>query len=210
MASAVRRVAPYGAEALLVELADAVKPYAVAAALEAAGIGEERLCGWGSVLVTGVDPTRSSALEAALERALPPTGAAMAAEPPPTHQLEVRLAFRADGEDLEEVAALTSMSIDEVIEAFTTPTYRVVCLGFVRGFTYLAGLNPRLAALGRRPTPRRSVPAGSVAIGGGQAGIYPTSSPGGWYLLGSTEAVLFDPGHRPPCRFAPGDRVRFR
>lgn len=206
MGSTVRRAAPYGSEALLLELTGAVEPHVVAAELEAAGIGDERLCGWESVLVTGIDPDRADAVVGVVEQTT--TGAATGL-PPPARRPEVRLRMVADGEDLEEVAAIVSMSVGKVIEAFTAPTYRVVCLGFVRGFTYLDGLDPRLAALGRRATPRTSVPAGAVAIGGGQAGIYPTTSPGGWYLLGSTDAVLFDPERRTPCAFHPGDLVRF-
>jgi len=214
VASPLRRVAPYGSDAVLVELADGVEPYSVASILAEAGVGDERICGWRSVLVTGIDPDHAdtivaNTLLAAVDLTSPATGAPAAAHPPPTHQLGVAVPFVDDGADLEEIAALTSMTVDEVVEVFTTPTYRVVCLGFVRGFTYLEGLDPRLATLRRRPTPRRSVPAGSIAIGGGQAGIYPTASPGGWHLLGTTDELLFDPTHRPPCRFAPGDLVRF-
>ncbi|MGH8152767.1 MAG: carboxyltransferase domain-containing protein, partial [Rhodanobacteraceae bacterium] len=62
----------------------------------------------------------------------------------------------------------------------------------------------------RRANPRTRVPAGSVAIGGAQTGIYPGELPGGWNLIGQTPLVLFDPQREPPCLLAPGDRVRFR
>lgn len=209
MDAPITRLAAYGRDAVLIELAGGVEPHVVADALGDAAVGVERLCGWESVLVTGVDPTRPGALTDALDRAFPATAAPEVAPRPSSHQSVVNLPFRSDGEDLDEVAALTSMTVDALIDAFTTPTYRVVCVGFVRGFTYLSGLDPRLAAVGRRATPRAAVPAGSVAVGGGQTGIYPTTSPGGWRLLGTTDEWLFDPRQRPPCRFSPGDLVRF-
>jgi KipI family sensor histidine kinase inhibitor len=81
-------------------------------------------------------------------------------------------------------------------------------IGFAPGFPYLLGLDPALA-LPRLATPRTRVPAGSVAVGGAQAGIYPRESPGGWRLLGRTPAVLFDAGRAQPALLQPGDRVRF-
>ena len=81
-------------------------------------------------------------------------------------------------------------------------------IGFAPGFPYLSGLDPALA-LPRLATPRTRVPAGSVAIGGAQTGIYPRESPGGWRLLGRTPLRLFDPQRDPPSLLAPGDRVRF-
>lgn len=209
MAAPITRLAPYGRDAVLIELAEDVEPHVVADALGDAGVGMERLCGWKTVLVTGVDPSRPGALTDVLDRAFPASGTPKVAPRPPSHQSVTSLPFRSDGDDLDEVAALTSLSVDGLLDAFTAPTYRVVCVGFVRGFTYLAGLDPRLAAVGRLATPRAAVPAGSVAIGGGQTGIYPTSSPGGWHLLGTTDEWLFDPASRPPCRFSPGDLLRF-
>jgi KipI family sensor histidine kinase inhibitor len=84
----------------------------------------------------------------------------------------------------------------------------VALLGFAPGFPYLLGLDPSLA-MPRRTTPRLRVPAGSVAIGGAQAGIYPAELPGGWHLIGRTPLRLFDPAREPPCLLGVGDRVRF-
>ena len=81
-------------------------------------------------------------------------------------------------------------------------------IGFAPGFPYLLGLDPALA-LPRLATPRTRVPAGAVAIGGAQAGIYPRESPGGWRLLGRTPRVLFDASRPQPALLQPGDRVRF-
>jgi KipI family sensor histidine kinase inhibitor len=81
-------------------------------------------------------------------------------------------------------------------------------LGFAPGFPYLLGLDPALA-MPRRASPRTRVPAGSVAIGGVQTGIYPAALPGGWQLIGRTPCVLFDAQRDPPSLVMPGDRVRF-
>ena len=81
-------------------------------------------------------------------------------------------------------------------------------LGFAPGFPYLLGLDPQLA-VPRRSNPRQRVPAGSVAIGGNQTGIYPDELPGGWQLIGRTPLRLFDIASSNPSRLAPGDHVRF-
>jgi KipI family sensor histidine kinase inhibitor len=114
-----------------------------------------------------------------------------------------------DGADLVDVAALTGLRVDEVIRRHTAPLYVVAFLGFSRGFPYLAGLDPTIV-VPRLATPRTSVPAGSVAMGAGYTGIYPASSPGGWRLLGRTDAQFFDEHADPPTRLVPGDRVQFR
>jgi biotin-dependent carboxylase-like uncharacterized protein len=92
----------------------------------------------------------------------------------------------------------------------TAGEYTVGWLGFSPGFGYLTGLDPVLASVPRLAEPRLRVPAGSVAIAGGLAAVYPTNSPGGWRLLGRTSAALWDPAGNPPALLAPGMRVRFR
>ncbi len=98
-------------------------------------------------------------------------------------------------------------------QSATTPSlaaeYRVSCIGFVPGFPFLTGL-PKVLATPRRTTPRKEIPSGSVGIGGGQTGIYPLRSPGGWNLIGRTPLRLFDPQQDPPTLLRAGDRVRFR
>jgi KipI family sensor histidine kinase inhibitor len=113
------------------------------------------------------------------------------------------------GPDLAEVAALTGLSAEEVVRRHCAAEYRVAMLGFAPGFAYLLGLDPALA-VARRADPRLRVPAGSVAIGGSQTGIYPGELPGGWQLIGRTPLTLFDPQADTPSLLAPGDRVRFR
>lgn len=114
-----------------------------------------------------------------------------------------------DGADLGALAAAHELTPDEVIARHTAPEYRVAMIGFAPGFPYLSGLDPLLATP-RHGTPRTRVPAGAVAIGGAQTGIYPSELPGGWQLLGRTSLALFDaanPDH--PCLMQAGDRVRF-
>lgn len=113
-----------------------------------------------------------------------------------------------DGPDLARVAAHAGLSPGDVVAHHAAGEYTVAMLGFAPGFPYLLGLDPRLATP-RLATPRTRVPAGSVAIGGGQTGLYPHPGPGGWNLIGRTDAVLFDPAREPPALLAPGDRVRF-
>lgn len=114
-----------------------------------------------------------------------------------------------DGPDLAEVAEKTGLTARQVIDRHAERSYLVYCVGFAPGFTYCGELDQRLA-LPRRASPRVKVPAGSVAIAGRQTGIYAVDSPGGWHLIGRTDAVLFDPRANPPARFKPGDRIRFR
>lgn len=111
--------------------------------------------------------------------------------------------------DRARVEEATNLSIAEIIDRLTKTVFTVACLGFMPGFPYLRCLRPELG-VARLSTPRTKVPAGSVAIAGGQAGIYPFESPGGWNVLGRTPLCLFDPQRELPALLAPGDRVRFR
>jgi KipI family sensor histidine kinase inhibitor len=114
----------------------------------------------------------------------------------------------ASGPDLDDVAAHAGLMREAVIEMHSGAEYRVAMLGFAPGFPYLLGL-PDALRMPRRATPRTRVPAGSVAIGGAQTGVYPRETPGGWHLIGRTELNLFDPVRDPPALLAPGMRVRF-
>jgi len=116
---------------------------------------------------------------------------------------------RYDGADLDAVATHANFPTSEVIARHAAAQYRVAMLGFAPGFPYLLGLDPALH-MPRRAQPRLRVPAGSVAIGGAQTGIYPRELPGGWQLIGRTPLRLFDVQADPPALLAPGDRVRFR
>jgi len=113
------------------------------------------------------------------------------------------------GPDLGDVAAQAGIDEQAVIERHANGDYRVAMLGFMPGFPYLLGLDESLHTP-RRASPRTRVPAGSVAIGGAQTGIYPRELPGGWQLIGRTPLVLFDPTRGQPALLQPGQRVRFR
>lgn len=123
--------------------------------------------------------------------------------------VDIEVAYGGDeGPDLREVAKHTGLTPAEVVRRHTAPEYIVYFLGFQPGFAYMGGLDKSLATP-RRAEPRMAVPAGSVGIGGEQTGIYPAASPGGWQLLGRTDAALFMPQRNPPALLSPGDRIRF-
>ncbi|OZE92256.1 allophanate hydrolase subunit 1 [Rhodococcus sp. 15-2388-1-1a] len=113
-----------------------------------------------------------------------------------------------DGEDLDEVARLTGLSTTEVVAAHTGRVWTVAFGGFAPGFGYLVGTDTRLH-VPRRTSPRTSVPAGSVGLAGEFSGIYPRSSPGGWQLIGRTDAPLWNLDRDPPALLRPGTAVRF-
>jgi inhibitor of KinA len=111
--------------------------------------------------------------------------------------------------DLDEVAGHSGLSPDEVVRRHSEAVYRVSCVGFTPGFAYLSGMPPELATP-RRASPRKEVPAGALAIGGTQTGIYPRKSPGGWNIIGRSPLRFFDVERNPPALLQAGDRVRFR
>ena len=112
------------------------------------------------------------------------------------------------GIDLEEMAQKSKLSIDEIIAGHSAKTYSVFFIGFLPGFLYLGGLDSDLF-FDRKPTPRLKVAKGSVAIGGKQTGIYPSSSAGGWNLIGKTPINFFEVKKQQPCFAAAGDKIKF-
>ena len=114
----------------------------------------------------------------------------------------------ADGPDLAECAARAGLSPEAFIYAHSAGEYTVAMIGFMPGFPYLSGLDDSLAQP-RRGAPRSRVPAGSVGIAGGQTGVYPFDSPGGWQIIGRTPLRVFDPMNRHPSLLRAGDRIRF-
>jgi KipI family sensor histidine kinase inhibitor len=113
-----------------------------------------------------------------------------------------------DGADLEEVARLTELSADDVVAAHTGTPWRVGFGGFAPGFAYLVGGDERLQ-VPRRSEPRTKVPAGAVGLAGEFSGVYPRESPGGWQLIGHTDAVLWDTDRDDPALLSPGMTVQF-
>ena len=114
-----------------------------------------------------------------------------------------------EGEDLAIVAKAANLTPQDVVDLHTAKVYTVAFLGFAPGFAYLTGLDAALR-LPRRASPRTRVPAGSVAVADGFTGIYPQATPGGWHILGHSDANLFDVAWEPPAVLAPGDQVCFR
>ena len=148
--------------------------------------------------------TCTAAIPAALGRrrgAAPRSRAPRSLEVPVCYDPEFAL-------DLEEVVQQSGLSPNEVVTCHSAARYHVRCIGFTPGFPYLSGL-PAILATPRRASPRTAVPAGSVAIAGRQAGIYPLRSPGGWNIIGQTPLRLFDVTREPAALCAPGDRLRF-
>jgi KipI family sensor histidine kinase inhibitor len=121
---------------------------------------------------------------------------------------EVEVPVSYDGPDLGEVARLTGLSESEVVAVHTGTPWRVAFGGFVPGFAYLVGGDPRLQ-VPRRDSPRTTVPAGSVGLAGEFSGVYPRSSPGGWQLIGRTDLAMWDVDRDPPALLAAGATVRF-
>ncbi|WP_327359437.1 5-oxoprolinase subunit PxpB [Streptomyces sp. NBC_01304] len=120
----------------------------------------------------------------------------------------IEIPVRYDGPDLAEVAQLWGVPVGQVPRIHSEAEFRVAFCGFAPGFGYLTGLAERYA-VPRRATPRTSVPAGSVALAGSYTGVYPRSSPGGWQLIGTTQAALWDHARVPAALLSPGSRVRF-
>jgi KipI family sensor histidine kinase inhibitor len=194
------RVLPYGDTACLLEPQDPSQVLALAALLRDRPGVAEVVPGARTLLVRG-----DASVLAALATLEPPPPAAR----PAPSGAEVVLDVRYDGPDLASTAGELGLSADELADRHAAGRYVVAFCGFAPGFAYLRGLEPALQ-VGRRPEPRTRVPAGSVAIAGEFTGVYPQSSPGGWRLVGTTDAVLWDLHRTPPALLPPGTRVRFR
>lgn len=128
----------------------------------------------------------------------------------PARVIEIPVCYGGDfGPDLAAVAAHCGLGAERVVALHSGADYRVHAIGFAPGFAYLGGLPEKIHAP-RRATPRTSVPAGTVGIGGEQTGVYPLATPGGWNLIGRTPRRMFDPASDEPALLHAGDRVRFR
>lgn len=198
------RVLPVGEDALLVEVCSGEEAQALHAELlrrrkEGSLAVREIVPAARTVLLDGLaDPARSAAELTAAQ--LPPV--------PPRARRTVEIPVRYDGPDLAEVSARWGVPAREVARIHAATEFRVAFCGFAPGFGYLTGL-PARYDVPRRATPRTSVPAGSVALAGPYTGVYPRSSPGGWQVIGTTDAVLWDHTRVPAALLSPGTRVRF-
>ncbi|MHA7167432.1 5-oxoprolinase subunit PxpB [Arthrobacter bambusae] len=121
---------------------------------------------------------------------------------------EVIIEVSYGGPDLAETAQFLGMSETELVKLHTSSEWTAAFSGFAPGFVYLVTTHERLR-VPRRNTPRTAVPAGSVGLAGEFSGVYPRSSPGGWQLIGTTTAALWDASKAEPALIRPGDLVRF-
>jgi KipI family sensor histidine kinase inhibitor len=198
----------YGDRALLLECESTDEVLALTAALN-----EARIPG----VLDIVPASRTVLLELANPRHLTPTRQVLArlqVDPAGTAanddgRIDVVIDVVYDGADLADVAELTGLDVPGVIQAHTETPWRCGFGGFAPGFAYLVGGDPRLA-VPRRSEPRTKVPAGSVGLAGEFSGVYPRQSPGGWQLIGRTDAVLWDVDRPQPALLIPGMRVQFR
>jgi KipI family sensor histidine kinase inhibitor len=198
------RVLPYGDRALLVEVADLATVTAVRGALERAPLpGQRDLVPAARTVLVVLDRRPSPGDVDALR------GLRLDTAAPAAGRTAVELPVVFDGPDLADVARSTGRSVPDLVAALVAAELEVAFGGFAPGFAYLTGL-PTDLHVPRRTTPRTRVPAGSVGLAGPYAGAYPRASPGGWQLVGRTDAVLFDVARDPPALLTPGIRVRFR
>lgn len=212
-------IEPFGEAALLVTLGDTLdvptarRAQALAAAIREAAGDEPH---WGTIVpgaasvLVGFDPLAVE--REAVTQALASIVGALPAEPPQpagarAHTFRVAYGGE-DGPDLPALAEETGLPIADVVERHASVGYEVAFLGFAPGFAYLLSV-PEAIARPRLATPRPRVPAGSIGIAGRATGIYPAPLPGGWRIVGRTDAILFDPHAREPARLRPGDIVRF-
>jgi len=190
---------PIGRHAVLAEVADSAAARSLAAHARAVRLpADEVVPGARTVLFDGVpDPESVAALLA---------GWSAESEPERGALVEVPVVY--DGADLAYVAQRWGTDAGGVVARHGEVEFVSAFCGFAPGFAYLEGL-PEQYAVPRLDSPRSRVPAGSVGLAGAWCGVYPTASPGGWRLLGRTEASLWDPDRSPPALLAPGTRVRF-
>jgi KipI family sensor histidine kinase inhibitor len=197
----MRRTLACGVHAVLVECDDSSDALALWRRLDAdppEGV-EETVPGARTVLVVGRTDERFRTMLTALPGL---------AAPPDEEGTQVVIPVRYDGVDLGAVAAVCGLEPEQVAERHSAAAYTAAFGGFVPGFAYLTGVDSALR-LPRRNTPRTRVAAGSVAIAEDYTAVYPSNTPGGWHIIGSTDVVMFDPHREPAATLRPGIRVRF-
>ena len=198
------RFLPVNLNAVLVELEDLPQTLALLASLRAEPIaGIEELVPAARTLLITFRPAAIAADELARQ-----VGARSLDASEARSERRIEIPVRYDGEDLAEVAGLLGITPDEVVRRHTGSDYTVAFTGFAPGFAYLSGGDPSLN-VPRRKVPRTRIPAGAVGLAGSFSGVYPQASPGGWQILGITDAPMWDLSRETPALLQPGDAVRF-
>jgi KipI family sensor histidine kinase inhibitor len=199
------RILPAGDAAVLVELADLAEAGRLYASLRRDPLpgALDLVPATRTVLVTLDRAVTGPEQAAAALRSRP-----LADAPDPAAGRLVRLPTRYDGPDLADVAELTGLPAEEVVRRHAASEWTVAFCGFAPGFAYLVGGDPALR-VPRRETPRTAVPAGSIGLADSFTGAYPRRMPGGWQLIGRTDAVLWDLDRESPALLPPRTRVRF-
>jgi len=197
----------YGDRALLIECASTHEVLAVADALRDVDLPgvTDIVPGARTVLVALTEPVHQAPTRTRLAE-FEVSAAAISVRP---DAADVVIDVTYDGADLADVAAFVGMDTDGVVAAHTGTFWRVGFGGFAPGFAYLVDGDLGLS-VPRRAEPRTRVPAGSVGLAGEFSGVYPRESPGGWQLIGHTDAVLWDVDRPQPALLTPGMWVRFR
>jgi KipI family sensor histidine kinase inhibitor len=198
------RILPSGEHAVLIELEDLSQARAVAESLRRHPIDgvREFVPAARTVLIIAEAGARLADIAAHLG------GRELTAWTPDGSAEEIEIPVRYDGPDLADVAELTGLDEADVIAAHTGQVWKVAFCGFLPGFGYLVGESDALR-VPRRPSPRTAVPRGAVGLAEEFTGAYPRRSPGGWQLIGTTDAVLWDAHREPAALLRPGVRVRF-
>jgi KipI family sensor histidine kinase inhibitor len=202
-------VLDYGDHALMVQCGSTAEVLAWAAALRGAALpGVIDIVPAARTVLVKLDSPRYQGVTRQRLRKLRVTADAIPTAPA-DRSADVVIDVVYDGPDLAEVANRTGLSTAQVIKAHTATLWRVGFSGFAPGFAYLVDGDPRLR-VPRRSEPRTSVPAGSVGLAGEFSAVYPRQSPGGWQLIGHTDAVLWDIDRPTPALLTQGMWVQFR
>jgi KipI family sensor histidine kinase inhibitor len=197
MSGELMNLLPVGRNAVLVEVGSSHDAVSLATWARARSLARDVVPGAETVLLDGL--RNRGSLEEDLASWQPSTAA-------PGREAELRVTY--DGPDLAFVAERWGCDVAEVVRRHQATTWESAFCGFSPGFAYLAAAAD-LPEVPRLATPRTRVPAGSVALAGRWCGVYPQASPGGWRLIGRTDATLWDPDRDQPALLEPGTRVRF-
>lgn len=170
----------------------------------------EAVPGMNNLMLTFARAPRSTQALQALEARLHAAWDSAAALPLEGRVVELPVIYGGEGgPHMADVVSHTGLSVEQIVELHSTPTYPVYALGSHPGYCYLGGMDPRIATP-RRKVPVLSIPGGAVSIGGAQTGVSASAGPSGWNTIGSTSMSFFDPTQDPPAILQPGDMIRFR